>query len=251
SYEGKELVHYVILVVQSPTTETLNSLKWNQHGVTMSDCTINDQLKDLHNVAAIECAVSDSSVLLTAKNNFGCYFYGVGNRSYSQPAGYLHIKTSQPDCVRTKGKPGDGLDNDCDGLVDEEEILFNDGDGDLLVNEDLQAVGFDAGSPSDLTESSEIKVEYTYVPYIAACLIVLVLILVSLFAINRSMVNTMDSGPQNVTDTQEVNDVEMSQSVRKYGSSVDLDHESHVTDENKLSRSLYSVDVFGRSDSSL
>ena len=43
-------------------------------------------------------------------------------------------------CRRTKSKPGDGLDNDCDGKFDEEILDGKDNDGDGRIDEDLQLV---------------------------------------------------------------------------------------------------------------
>lgn len=34
--------------------------------------------------------------------------------------------------------PGDGLDNDCDGLIDEEEVNNVDDDNDILIDEDTK-----------------------------------------------------------------------------------------------------------------
>ena len=43
-------------------------------------------------------------------------------------------------CRQTKAVPGDGIDNDCDGNVDEEVKDGKDNDGDKYVDEDLELV---------------------------------------------------------------------------------------------------------------
>ena len=43
-------------------------------------------------------------------------------------------------CKRTRTKPGDGLDNDCDGRIDEEIADGIDNDNDGKTDEDLQLV---------------------------------------------------------------------------------------------------------------
>ena len=43
-------------------------------------------------------------------------------------------------CKQTITKTGDGLDNDCDGKIDEERLDGKDNDGDRLVDEDLKKV---------------------------------------------------------------------------------------------------------------
>ena len=43
---------------------------------------------------------------------------------------------------REQKNPGDGLDNDCDGVIDEEVFDLKDNDGDGRVDEDLEVVSF-------------------------------------------------------------------------------------------------------------
>ena len=43
-------------------------------------------------------------------------------------------------CKQTAMEPGDGLDNDCDGKIDEEVRDGKDNDGDRSVDEDLELV---------------------------------------------------------------------------------------------------------------
>ena len=43
-------------------------------------------------------------------------------------------------CAKSKTEPGDGLDNDCDGNIDEEILNEKDDDGDGKLDEDLQLV---------------------------------------------------------------------------------------------------------------
>ena len=43
-------------------------------------------------------------------------------------------------CRQTKAVPGDRIDNDCDGQIDEETKNGKDDDGDKYVDEDLELV---------------------------------------------------------------------------------------------------------------
>ena len=43
-------------------------------------------------------------------------------------------------CRRTRSRPGDGIDNDCDGKIDEELLDGIDSDGDGRIGEDLAVV---------------------------------------------------------------------------------------------------------------
>ena len=47
---------------------------------------------------------------------------------------------SHPKCVRSAAKPGDGLDNDCDGIIDEEVKDDKDDDNDGETDEDIKLV---------------------------------------------------------------------------------------------------------------
>jgi hypothetical protein len=56
---------------------------------------------------------------------------------YGNPAG---MQLSEGNCVPSQNVAGDGLDNDCDGVADEELLDGLDNDGDGLKDEDLSAV---------------------------------------------------------------------------------------------------------------
>ena len=45
-------------------------------------------------------------------------------------------------CLQTKAGPSDGVDNDCDGSIDEEILNRKDDDEDQLVDEDFKKVVF-------------------------------------------------------------------------------------------------------------
>ncbi|XP_055873646.1 uncharacterized protein LOC106080079 [Biomphalaria glabrata] len=73
---------------------------------------------------------------------FGCYVYGYAKGSgYMQVAGYmngrLYDKNRNRICEKSAPKPGDLLDNDCDGKIDEEINNNLDDDGDSQIDEDL------------------------------------------------------------------------------------------------------------------
>ena len=44
-------------------------------------------------------------------------------------------------CFKTKAFPDDGMDNDCDGQIDEEVLNRRDDDADQLIDEDFVKVG--------------------------------------------------------------------------------------------------------------
>ena len=46
----------------------------------------------------------------------------------------------RPQCRKTPPEPGDGIDNDCDGLIDEEIRDGKDNDGDGIADEDIEKV---------------------------------------------------------------------------------------------------------------
>ena len=61
------------------------------------------------------------------------------NQNYAVKA-WIEVKTNIPhllQCRKTAAIPSDNLDNDCDGLVDEEVIDGLDNDGDGFVDEDF------------------------------------------------------------------------------------------------------------------
>ena len=43
-------------------------------------------------------------------------------------------------CTKIATEEGDGIDNDCDGVIDEEDRDGRDNDGDGLIDEDLKLV---------------------------------------------------------------------------------------------------------------
>ena len=52
----------------------------------------------------------------------------------------LNLHFFKPQCKKTRSRPGDGIDNDCDGKIDEELLDGLDTDGDGLIGEDLAVV---------------------------------------------------------------------------------------------------------------
>ena len=52
----------------------------------------------------------------------------------------LHHSFSTFQCRLTKTKPGDLIDNDCDGKIDEEKLNGEDDDNDGQTDEDLELV---------------------------------------------------------------------------------------------------------------
>ncbi|KAH9489582.1 hypothetical protein Btru_037564 [Bulinus truncatus] len=72
---------------------------------------------------------------------FGCYLYGMSNWTiYMHPVGYTttHINYICNSTLLSM-KPGDGIDNECDENIDEEEKDGKDNDQDSKIDEDLMA----------------------------------------------------------------------------------------------------------------
>ncbi|XP_078695240.1 uncharacterized protein LOC144924159 [Branchiostoma floridae x Branchiostoma belcheri] len=68
-----------------------------------------------------------------------CYAY-TENDAYGYPGGLRLAEVTSP-CARSLPYAGDGLDNDCDGVIDEELLNEWDDDGDGRIDEDLAADG--------------------------------------------------------------------------------------------------------------
>ncbi|XP_035692633.1 uncharacterized protein LOC118427105 [Branchiostoma floridae] len=68
-----------------------------------------------------------------------CYAY-TENGTYGYPGG-LRLADVTSSCARSLPMAGDGMDNDCDGTIDEELLNEWDDDGDGRVDEDLAADG--------------------------------------------------------------------------------------------------------------
>ncbi|XP_059156001.1 uncharacterized protein LOC131941036 [Physella acuta] len=69
---------------------------------------------------------------------FGCYLYGVAKYySYTNPAGYISAEINKVCVLNPKVDPGDLIDNDCDGHIDEEVANGLDDDMDTRIDEDL------------------------------------------------------------------------------------------------------------------
>ncbi|CAH1245916.1 FCGBP [Branchiostoma lanceolatum] len=70
---------------------------------------------------------------------FGIFVYGFTSpESYGYPGGLRLAQIAAP-CAATATVPGDGVDNDCDGRIDEELANGLDDDGDGAIDEDLAA----------------------------------------------------------------------------------------------------------------
>ena len=70
--------------------------------------------------------------------NFSAVLYGVASQKlFSFPAGMKWLQPSDGNCLPTNTTGGDKIDNDCDGVTDEELANGVDGDGDGRIDEDL------------------------------------------------------------------------------------------------------------------
>ncbi|XP_078677630.1 uncharacterized protein LOC144914054 isoform X1 [Branchiostoma floridae x Branchiostoma belcheri] len=102
---------------------------------------------------------------------FGVSVYGFCSaESYGFPAGLRMAPIALP-CSPTPTVPGDGVDNDCDGRIDEDLLDGQDHDGDGDVDEDLAAadlyrLSFDV---SDVKNAAGTGVNLTVTIYSPAC----------------------------------------------------------------------------------
>ncbi|KAK6959983.1 platelet endothelial aggregation receptor 1, partial [Biomphalaria glabrata] len=72
------------------------------------------------------------------KRPFGCYVYGVAyQEAFLRPAGFISSPINKCTRLMVSMEPGDLIDNDCDGRVDEEVANERDDDHDAHVDEDL------------------------------------------------------------------------------------------------------------------
>lgn len=94
--------------------------------------------------------------------SFGLYSYGFADSdSYGYPGGSRLAKIAET-CTPTETEQGDGVDNDCDGKIDEELYNGQDDDGDGKIDEDLAKVGApvaDVGGPYTVNEGSTVVLD--------------------------------------------------------------------------------------------
>ncbi|XP_078613391.1 IgGFc-binding protein-like [Branchiostoma floridae x Branchiostoma japonicum] len=75
---------------------------------------------------------------------FSLFYYGFSSYdSVGFPGGLRLAQISTAHCEMTEAVDGDGVDNDCDKLVDEELLNGRDDDGDGLIDEDVASVNHD------------------------------------------------------------------------------------------------------------
>jgi hypothetical protein len=79
--------------------------------------------------------------------------------SYGFPGG-IRIYTSDSNCVKTKMIPADGIDNDCDGRIDEEIFNDIDDDGDGKIDEDLATLPPSLFPPRNVSIKSCAKISF-------------------------------------------------------------------------------------------
>ncbi|KAH9495386.1 hypothetical protein Btru_017634 [Bulinus truncatus] len=117
------VTHYMVLVLQ--TTDDLFTMTWNDTEFSRSGGQTEYVTNSKYTVTFEKeiTSVWDYGVL-QADVPFGCYFLGLGhgNGSFMHPAGFVFSYEKQPECVKQDQSPADGIDNDCDGSVDEEFV---------------------------------------------------------------------------------------------------------------------------------
>ncbi|XP_035699745.1 IgGFc-binding protein-like isoform X2 [Branchiostoma floridae] len=80
---------------------------------------------------------------ISAIVQFSIFYYGFASYDSVGFPGGLRLASFSNNCVMTVPMAGDGVDNDCDRLVDEELLNGRDDDGDGLIDEDLADVNHD------------------------------------------------------------------------------------------------------------
>ncbi|XP_059166461.1 netrin receptor unc-5-like [Physella acuta] len=151
-----ETVHYVIFVIEKDSKSKLmigadhaTHVKF-ENNITWTD-VVGDAVWTVGYYKVPER--EEKEVFTTDARKFGCYVYGVAETiSYMHPAGFVSSDVEQIFCMKTRGDPGDLMDNDCDGWVDEEYENSRDDDKDGYIDEDLVARPRKHGGWSDWGE---------------------------------------------------------------------------------------------------
>lgn len=124
---------------------TLVVVKSHVAFVRFDDVMVSGSIDQWSAIAGIETYTSTAFTVLEGSHVvyagdlmfFGCYVYGAGRlHAYMFPGGYMAAAINSP-CHVTASVPGDLIDNDCDGRIDEEKDDEIDNDNDRRVDEDV------------------------------------------------------------------------------------------------------------------
>nr|KAI8752501.1 platelet endothelial aggregation receptor 1-like [Biomphalaria glabrata] len=131
--------HYVIIICERSTVITINGKDPN---FSIQDIFSTEYSPYVQK----EVMLTDAHVVVSSDSVFGCYFYGLGQSSYVTIGGLEYRDERKLECVHTKAKANDKVDNDCDGSVDEESVNGKDDDKDNMCDEDFASEEGDAVS---------------------------------------------------------------------------------------------------------
>ncbi|KAK0062009.1 Hemicentin-1 [Biomphalaria pfeifferi] len=134
NHPASNIVSYISLVI--PVRFSVENVRWNGGSIPYVNISKYDGVvKFGYIIVILELGSTRGEAFLEASFNFGCYFSGFSKGSFLQAAGFLY-QDEKYDCSPSDQSEEDGLDNDCDGIVDEEYRNGLDDDGDGLIDED-------------------------------------------------------------------------------------------------------------------
>ncbi|XP_035665849.1 uncharacterized protein LOC118409092 [Branchiostoma floridae] len=138
---GSSYTNYVNIVIKTSETAGLtydgnrlpSSLTWTViPGTDLSATQLHIATNGTHKIK------HDSAIV-----TFSLFYYGFSSYDSVGFPGGLRLAKLSGECQMTETAYGDGVDNDCDKLVDEELLNGIDDDGDGLIDEDVAAVAHD------------------------------------------------------------------------------------------------------------
>nr|KAI8752473.1 hypothetical protein BgiMline_015191 [Biomphalaria glabrata] len=146
-----DVVNFISLVL--PVNTNVENVRWNRGSIPYVNMTVNEVwVRSKYVLVTLEMRPDSGEAVLEAPFNFGCYFFGLGYGSFFQAAGFIY-NDEKFECYVSVNDPDDGVDNDCDGLVDEEYVNLLDDDGDGLIDEDTY-------NDSDVTSKKKMIDQY-------------------------------------------------------------------------------------------
>ncbi|KAH9495601.1 hypothetical protein Btru_014751 [Bulinus truncatus] len=158
-----EMKHYLMFVVQDEHAHTIRTLYSTRESPAMARVKGNHKPLNIIDhpgtwqIYEFQVNKNTTVIIYSLQTRFGCYVHGQSETStYMHSPGYISSNINDKECVRNMASmvEGDLVDNDCDGLVDEEirDGINNDGhiNKDPYTDEDLQIIYNESNSMDDI-----------------------------------------------------------------------------------------------------